>query len=198
MLRGASSDYFAVVVLRSAYVEMHQYSHFGTAAGEGLDPANKDMFDDVAERNGVYEQIAIGSRREASGKQKALEPKTYTTRKFGEMANCVDVTIVEAADDDNNLLDFLGEKNFINILKNFQTFTKQLGAIQELHDHTFLNELHDETVRLHFFRWSRFNTAAGLPHCRTAVRVKNARTIERMNASLSSVFSTELNFLAYC
>ena len=64
------------------------------------------------------------------------------------MAICVDVSVVEAVDDGNNLLDFLGEKNFITILKDFQIFTKQLGAIKDLHDHTFLNELHRETVCL--------------------------------------------------
>ena len=137
------------MLLRSAYRGIHENPTqvFGTGVGEGLDPGNDDMFDDVAERNGCVAQISIGSRREACGKHKAPEPTTFTTRKFGEMAASVDVTLMEAADDGNNLVDFLGEKSFIKFLTEFQVFTKQLGAIKELHDHTFLNELHGETVR---------------------------------------------------
>ena len=113
------------MLLRSAYRGIHENPTqvFGTGVGEGLDPGNDDMFDDVAERNGCVAQISIGSRREACGKHKALEPTTFTTRKFGEMAASVDVTLMEAADDGNNLVEFPGEKNFTKFLTEFQVFT---------------------------------------------------------------------------
>ena len=75
----------------------------------------------------------------------ALEPKTFDDKPFGKLATCVSVTVAEAADDGNNLLDFLGEVNFLKILDDYQHFAVQIGAAKELHDHDFLNEIHAET-----------------------------------------------------